>query len=89
MAVCDTIEMHCHSFNAIVKLAGLIIGKGGTRIKEIRQKSGAGISIEDPTTDSDDRIITITGTAEAIQSAQYLLQMRYSPQCSCTTLNEE
>lgn len=56
-------------------LAGAIIGKGGSRIKQIRSESGAGITIDEPVQGSTDRIITITGTQDQIQNAQYLLQM--------------
>jgi len=62
--------------NVVFQLAGLIIGKGGSRIKEIRQQSGASVSIADPDEGSDDRIITIVGTNDQIHCAQYLLQMR-------------
>ncbi|XP_030760141.1 LOW QUALITY PROTEIN: heterogeneous nuclear ribonucleoprotein K-like [Sitophilus oryzae] len=55
-------------------LAGAIIGKGGGRIRKIRQDSGAGITIDEPLPGSNDRIITISGTANEIQMAQYLLQ---------------
>ncbi|XP_028821178.1 LOW QUALITY PROTEIN: heterogeneous nuclear ribonucleoprotein K [Denticeps clupeoides] len=55
-------------------LAGSIIGKGGQRIKQIRHESGAAIKIDEPLQGSEDRIITITGTQEQIQNAQYLLQ---------------
>ncbi|KAJ8347156.1 hypothetical protein SKAU_G00285570 [Synaphobranchus kaupii] len=55
-------------------LAGSIIGKGGQRIKQIRQESGASIKIDEPLEGSEDRIITITGTQDQIQNAQYLLQ---------------
>ncbi|XP_034026338.1 heterogeneous nuclear ribonucleoprotein K [Thalassophryne amazonica] len=55
-------------------LAGSIIGKGGQRIKQIRHESGASIKIDEPLEGSDDRIITITGTQDQIQNAQYLLQ---------------
>ncbi|XP_062399584.1 heterogeneous nuclear ribonucleoprotein K [Sardina pilchardus] len=55
-------------------LAGSIIGKGGQRIKQIRHESGASIKIDEPLPGSDDRIITITGTQDQIQNAQYLLQ---------------
>ena len=55
-------------------LAGAIIGKGGGRIRKIRQDSGAGITIDEPLMGSNDRIITITGTQNQIQMAQYLLQ---------------
>uniref|UniRef100_A0A6I8RLK4 Heterogeneous nuclear ribonucleoprotein K n=1 Tax=Xenopus tropicalis TaxID=8364 RepID=A0A6I8RLK4_XENTR len=55
-------------------LAGSIIGKGGQRIKQIRHESGASIKIDEPLEGSDDRIITITGTQDQIQNAQFLLQ---------------
>ncbi|XP_063907998.1 heterogeneous nuclear ribonucleoprotein K isoform X2 [Zophobas morio] len=55
-------------------LAGAIIGKGGGRIRKVRQDSGAGITIDEPLPGSNDRIITITGTPNQIQMAQYLLQ---------------
>ncbi|KAL1513650.1 hypothetical protein ABEB36_003036 [Hypothenemus hampei] len=57
-------------------LAGAIIGKGGSRIRKIRNDSGAGITIDEPLPGSNDRIITITGTLNQIQMAQYLLQQR-------------
>lgn len=56
-------------------LAGAIIGKGGSRIRQIRQESGAGITIDEAQPGSTDRIITITGAQDQIQNAQYLLQM--------------
>jgi len=55
-------------------LAGSIIGKGGTRIRKIRQDSGAGIVIDEALEGCDDRVITITGSQSQIQMAQYLLQ---------------
>ncbi|KAM9393425.1 heterogeneous nuclear ribonucleoprotein K isoform 2-T2 [Pholidichthys leucotaenia] len=55
-------------------LAGSIIGKGGQRIKQIRHESGASIKIDEPLEGSEDRIITITGTQDEIQNAQFLLQ---------------
>ncbi|KAM9538868.1 heterogeneous nuclear ribonucleoprotein K-like isoform 11-T11 [Salvelinus alpinus] len=58
-------------------LAGSIIGKGGQRIKQIRHESGASIKIDEPLEGSEDRIITINGTQDQIQNAQYLLQNRH------------
>lgn len=60
----------------ISQLAGAIIGKGGGRIRKIRNDSGAGITIDEPLQGSNDRIITITGSPNQIQMAQYLLQQR-------------
>ncbi|KAF6032465.1 HNRNPK [Bugula neritina] len=56
-------------------LAGAIIGKGGNRIKQIRQQSNAQIQIDEAVAGSNDRIITISGTQDQIQNAQYLLQL--------------
>jgi len=55
-------------------LAGAIIGRGGERIRNIRQRSGAEIKIEDPVDNKTDRIITLKGTAEQIQYGQFLMQ---------------
>jgi heterogeneous nuclear ribonucleoprotein K len=57
------------------ELAGTIIGPRGSKISQIREQSGAGITIDKPVPGTNDRIITITGTQEQIQNAQYLLQM--------------
>ncbi|KAB0360258.1 hypothetical protein FD754_004414 [Muntiacus muntjak] len=55
-------------------LAGSTIGKGGQRIKQIRHESGALIKIDEPLEGSEDRIITVIGTQDQIQNAQYLVQ---------------
>ncbi|XP_050352750.1 heterogeneous nuclear ribonucleoprotein K isoform X2 [Nymphalis io] len=55
-------------------LAGAIIGKAGSRIRKIRAESGAAIEIAEPLAGAADRVITITGTQQRIQKAQYLLQ---------------
>lgn len=63
-------------------LTGSIMGRGGQRIKQIRVESGAEIKI-DRGEPGQDRIITIRGTQDQIQNAQYLLQMcvkKYSGQ---------
>lgn len=56
-------------------LAGAILGKGGNRIKQVQSESGTKIKLDDASPDSAERIISITGTQEQIQYAQYLLQM--------------
>lgn len=55
-------------------VAGAIIGKGGERIRNIRQRSGADIKIEDPQPGKQDRVITICGFQDQIQYAQFLMQ---------------
>jgi heterogeneous nuclear ribonucleoprotein K len=57
-----------------IHLAGACIGKGGNRIRSIRNESKAHIKIDQPLPGSTDRIITISGTPKQIQAAQYLLQ---------------
>lgn len=55
-------------------MVGCIIGKGGNKIAEIRQISGAKISIAKESHDSSgDRMFTIIGTREANQEALKLL----------------
>jgi len=49
-------------FSFAFQLAGAIIGKGGGRIRRIRNESSAYITIDEPLPNSNDRIITISGT---------------------------
>jgi len=55
-------------FSFAFQLAGAIIGKGGGRIRRIRNESSAYITIDEPLPNSNDRIITISGTPKQIQS---------------------
>lgn len=62
------------------ELIGCIIGKGGTKIAEIRQISGAMIRIsncDDRESGVTDRTITISGNPDSVALAQYLINMRY------------
>ncbi|XP_074603504.1 poly(rC)-binding protein 3-like isoform X2 [Brevipalpus obovatus] len=54
-------------------LIGCIIGKGGAKINEIRQLSGATIKISSSEEGSKDRTVSISGTPESINLAQYLI----------------
>jgi len=56
------------------ELAGAIIGPGGQRIRKIRLESKASITIDEPASGSNERVISIVGTPKQIQTAQYLLQ---------------
>ncbi|KAI8990022.1 hypothetical protein BDB01DRAFT_848123 [Pilobolus umbonatus] len=58
------------------EMVGCIIGKGGSKINEIRQLSGSHIKIADLHGDSNERLVTITGTPESNQMAIYLLYSR-------------
>uniref|UniRef100_A0A2M4A5Y8 Putative polyc-binding hnrnp-k protein hrb57a/hnrnp n=2 Tax=Anopheles triannulatus TaxID=58253 RepID=A0A2M4A5Y8_9DIPT len=66
-------------------LAGAIIGKGGGRIRRIRNESNAFIQIDEALPGSNDRIITITGTPKEIQAAQYMLQQSVRENLGSTT----
>jgi len=55
------------------ELIGCIIGKGGAKINEIRQLSGASIKISNTEEGSKDRMVAIAGTPESINLAQYLI----------------
>ncbi|XP_034022047.1 poly(rC)-binding protein 2-like [Thalassophryne amazonica] len=54
-------------------LIGCIIGRQGAKINEIRQMSGAQIKISNPVEGTNDRHVTITGTAASVSLAEYLM----------------
>jgi len=56
------------------EVCGAIIGKGGSRIREVRHNSGADIKFSESERDSvEDRTITITGTQQQVQMAEQLI----------------
>ncbi|KAH6563651.1 hypothetical protein BASA60_010642 [Batrachochytrium salamandrivorans] len=55
---------------------GAIIGKGGSKVNEVRVASGCQIKIGDPQPGLRRRIITLTGSAEAVSKAQFMLLAR-------------
>lgn len=57
-------------------MVGAIIGKGGQKINEIRQISGSVIKINEPQDNSNERLVTITGTEECNKLALYMLYSR-------------
>ncbi|XP_013394085.1 poly(rC)-binding protein 2 isoform X4 [Lingula anatina] len=71
-----------HEMNIPNDLIGCIIGRGGQKINEIRQLSGAIIKISNVEEGSADRKVTITGTPETINMAQYLINTRISTEVS-------
>lgn len=62
-----------HEISIPNDLIGCIIGRGGQKINEIRQVSGAMIKISNAEEGAPDRKVTITGTIETIGLAQYLI----------------
>ena len=57
-------------------MVGAIIGKGGAKINEIRHLSGSVIKINEAQENSNERLVTITGTQECNQMALYMLYSR-------------
>ncbi|KAI1307845.1 KH domain-containing protein [Xylaria venustula] len=57
-------------------MVGAIIGKGGSKINEIRTISGSVIKINEPQDNSNERLVTITGTEECNRMALYMLYSR-------------
>nr|CAD7570706.1 unnamed protein product [Timema californicum] len=80
-----------HEMTVPNELIGCIIGKGGTKIAEIRQISGAMIRIsncEEREGGTTDRTITIQGNPDSVALAQYLINMRNKLKIS-NTITEE
>lgn len=70
----DGEEMQTQNISIPSDMVGCIIGRGGTKISEIRKTSGARISIaKAPHDDTGERMFTITGSASANEKALYLL----------------
>ena len=63
-------------------MCGMIIGKGGCRISEIRNGSGATITFSEQESkeSKDDRVITITGTQQQVQRAEQMITRFMSTQ---------
>lgn len=65
-------------------LAGAIIGKGGVRIKEIRQRSGCSVKIEpakpiegEEVGDEERQVVSVVGPCvESTELAMYMLKQR-------------
>lgn len=70
-------------------MVGAIIGKGGAKINEIRQLSGSVIKINEPTDNSNERLVTITGTQDCNQMALYMLYSRLGQSSSEDDLSDQ
>lgn len=67
-------EIQTQNISIPADMVGCIIGRGGSKISEIRKSSGARISIaKAPHDDSGERMFTISGSAESNDRALYLL----------------
>jgi heterogeneous nuclear rnp K-like protein 2 len=70
----DGEEIQTQNISIPSDMVGCIIGRGGSKISDIRKSSGARISIaKAPHDESGERMFTITGTSGANEKALYLL----------------
>ncbi|KAF1999798.1 hypothetical protein P154DRAFT_214030 [Amniculicola lignicola CBS 123094] len=70
----DGDELQTQNISIPSDMVGCIIGRGGSKISEIRKSSGARISIaKAPHDETGERMFTITGSATANEKALYLL----------------
>lgn len=70
----DGEEIQTQNISIPSDMVGCIIGRGGTKISEIRKSSGARISIaKAPHDETGERMFTIMGSAGANEKALYLL----------------
>lgn len=70
----DGEEIQTQNISIPADMVGCIIGRGGTKITEIRRSSGARISIaKAPHDDTGERMFTIMGSGAANEKALYLL----------------
>ncbi|KAF9741627.1 hypothetical protein PMIN06_010547 [Paraphaeosphaeria minitans] len=70
----DGEEMQTQNISIPSDMVGCIIGRGGSKISEIRKSSNARISIaKAPHDETGERMFTITGSASANEKALYLL----------------
>lgn len=70
----DGEELQTQNISIPSDMVGCIIGRGGSKISEIRKSSGARISIaKAPHDETGERMFTITGSAAANEKALYLL----------------
>ncbi|KAJ5239443.1 hypothetical protein N7468_004062 [Penicillium chermesinum] len=74
MVTDDGEEIQTQNISIPADMVGCIIGRGGTKITDIRRSSGARISIaKAPHDDTGERMFTIMGSAQANEKALYLL----------------
>jgi heterogeneous nuclear rnp K-like protein len=70
----DPSQIRTQNISIPADMVGCIIGRGGSKISEIRAKSGSKISIaKGPHDESGERMFTIVGTPQGNEKALYLL----------------
>lgn len=91
-AIVDTANVRTQNISIPADMVGCIIGKGGSKITEIRRLSGSRISIAKVAhDDSGERMFTIQGTPEANEKALFLLytQLESEKERRTSSTNEE
>lgn len=67
-------DLRTQNISIPADMVGCIIGRGGSKINEIRSQSGAKISIaKDAHDESGERMFTITGPSDSLEKALYML----------------
>jgi len=69
----DAAQTNTQKIALPVQCAGCVIGKGGAVIRDLRKESGTNISIADAEPGATERVVTLTGTAQGIQQAIFLI----------------
>ncbi|KAG8252689.1 Poly(rC)-binding protein 3 [Homalodisca vitripennis] len=73
----DITYTQTHKMTVPKDVIGCVIGKGGQKLEIMRLISGALICVDKEEDDADpDRVISITGSEDAVALAQYLVTMR-------------
>jgi len=74
LAVANGVPLRTQNISIPSDMVGCIIGRGGSKITEIRRLSGAKISIaKSPHDETGERMFTIIGTPDANEKALFLL----------------
>lgn len=58
--------------------ASIIIGKGGTHVNEIREKSGARVMVSESIPGNPERILNVSGPLDAVSKVRILLAVFYT-----------
>lgn len=70
-AATQTIHMRCL---IVTQDASIIIGKGGSHVNEIREKSGAKVMVSESIPGNPERILNVSGALDAVSKVSILIQ---------------
>jgi len=60
------------------KDAGVIIGKGGKNVKDIREQSGAKVTISEMVPGASERVLTVSGPLDTVAKVSTSFALHYS-----------